>query len=140
MKTCPYCGYDFEGLDNLERCPECGHIVSEAYIQSLMRHRVHRDELLLYRIACLGWWLHLVGFLVLAMQTGANLFCAAGAMIALAFGFLSIHLSWRARKTWPRRFIRYQGEIDGYSPAPRGFVLAMAAWLSMALLVCGLLL
>ncbi len=132
---CPYCDYDLEGLGDVGRCPECGNIVKAAYIESLMRHGVLRQEQALYWIALVGWTVHALVFGILIMA-GA-LTGLIGFIVSSLLWWLSLVLMERSRKSWPRRFVRRRaGE---FAFGPRGMLFALMAWMLPAIISCGLL-
>jgi hypothetical protein len=133
--ACPYCAYDLEGLGDIGRCPECGNIVKAAYLESLMRHGTLRQEGALYWIALVGWALHALAFWILLMA-GA-LLGLFGVVLSILLLCLSVVLMERSRKSWPRRFARRRE--SGLVIAPRGMLMAFAAWMLPAIVSCGLL-
>jgi hypothetical protein len=138
MRPCPYCDYDLRGIGDPDRCPECGNLVASDYIRTLMRHQVHRDEQALYRIAVVGWGLHAAGFLLLMVNPSTFVAGAVGLAAAGALVLVTVLRSNRSRATWPRRFVR---SLRGGHPGgvPKGFLLALAAWMLPSILLCGLI-
>jgi len=134
-QPCPYCAYDLAGLADVGRCPECGNIVKAGYLESLMRHRILREEQTLYWIAVAGWSVHMLVFGLLVMV--GSVIGLIGFVLAVGLMVLTLSLMGRSRRSWPRRFAATRGGIEG--AAPRGTFFAILSWTLPAILVCGIL-
>jgi hypothetical protein len=42
---CPECGYNLRGIDNIDRCPECGQVLDRARLTASNIPWTHRDEI-----------------------------------------------------------------------------------------------
>ncbi len=137
MHLCPYCDYDLKGLPEVDRCPECGNIVSIDYLNSLMQHRFAKDEQMLYKIALVGWSAHpfLLLFFGPLTPTAFGLMFAA-CVPAGALVLCTTLMAHQARKSWPRRYALIREDTN--RAAPRGLLWALLSWALPSIILCGL--
>lgn len=138
MHPCPYCQYNLEGLPGVDRCPECGNIVSANYLESLMQHRFIKEEQTLYKIALAGWGAHLAPLVLLLMADPTMIVVVLLACIPITIMLaMTMVLAKRSRKSWPRRYAIAKDGIQG--AAPRGTFWALSSWALPSIFFCGFL-